>query len=258
MTLWIYFLLCLSALGAGVVNAVAGGGTLLTFPALLLVINDRAANITSTVALVPGSLAGAWGYRQEMREVGPWLRLLTIPSLLGGLVGAFLLILLPGSYFVIVVPWLLLLAALLFLLQPTLARRLKHKGDGALPAPGWRLVLMLFQFGVAVYGGYFGAGIGVLMLSALGLMGMSDIHRMNAVKTLLAGYINGVSVLVFLFSGEVYWVYGPIMALAAIVGGYLGARVGRRLPRSLVRWTVILIGLGLAGYYFAKQAGVGT
>jgi uncharacterized membrane protein YfcA len=255
-----YAVLCLSALGAGVVNAVAGGGTLLTFPALLFALgttHSRAANITSTVALVPGSLAGGWGYRRELHGAGPWLRLLWLPSLLGGLVGALLLIVLDPKIFQVVIPWLLLIASLLFLLQPTLTRHLKSSVEGGLPAPGWRTALIAFQFLVAVYGGYFGAGIGVLMLSGLGLMGLGDIHRMNAVKTLLAAVINGVSVVVFLFSGEVHWLYAAAMAAASVLGGYVGAVVGRRLPRALVRWTVILIGLGLALYYFARQAGVG-
>jgi uncharacterized membrane protein YfcA len=255
----IFLLLGASALGAGVVNAVAGGGTLLTFPALLFALgpeSSRAANITSTLALVPGSLAGAWGYRRELRETGPWMRLLFWPSLLGGVVGSLLLILLPGGWFQVVVPWLLLLAALLFMVQPALTRRLKHKGDGSPPSGGLLVLLVLFQFLVAVYGGYFGAGIGVLMLASLGLMGMGDIHRMNAVKSALAACLNGVSVVVFAFSGEVHWLYAAVMAVAAVLGGYLGAHFGRRLPSGLVRWTVILIGLGLALYYFAKQAGV--
>jgi len=259
-TTLLFALLCLSAIGAGVINAVAGGGTLLTFPALLWALANRGAaagvlaNATSTVALVPGSLAGAWGYRHELGGTGPWLRLLFWPSLAGGLVGAWLLIVLPDSYFQVIIPWLLLLAAGLFLMQPTLNRYLKTHPHGGLPSAWMCAVLVFFQFLVAVYGGYFGAGIGILMLSSLGLMGMHDIHRMNAVKTLLAAVINGVSVVVFLGSAKVEWVYAPVMAVAAIAGGYLGARLGRRLPRALVRWTVILIGFGLAAYYFWKQA----
>jgi uncharacterized membrane protein YfcA len=255
---WILLLLCVSALGAGVVNAIAGGGTLLSFPALVLALgNDRAANVTSTVALVPGSLAGAFGFGEDLRKARPWLHLLIPPSILGGLVGSLLLILLPGSYFTLVVPWLLLTATLLFLFQPILARYLQIEGDGRLPRPALCVVLAAFQFLVAVYGGFFGAGIGILMLSGLGLMGLGDLNRMNAVKNLLAAIINGVSVIVFCFSPQVAWPLALLMAVAAVGGGYLGARVGRRLPRPLVRWTVILIGLGLTVYYVLKQFGAG-
>jgi uncharacterized protein len=268
----IYVLLCLSAFAAGAVNAVAGGGTLLTFPALLSVLPSVSANTTSTVALVPGSMAGAWGYRGEVGDAGPWLRLLLAPSLAGGLVGSLLLILLPASYFEAVVPWLLLLAAALFMAQPALNRYLQGEEAASAAAAGpvapapdalpasWsvRLAVIAFQFLVGVYGGYFGAGIGILTLTALGLMGLGDIHRMNGVKTILASAINLVSVGVFVVSpqGQVAWEYGPVMAAASVAGGYAGARVGRRLPRPLVRWLVAAIGFGLAGYYFVKQAGL--
>jgi uncharacterized protein len=251
-------LLCLSAFAAGVVNSIAGGGTLLTFPTLLTVTSSLLANTTSTVALVPGSMAGAWGYRRDLRGMGGWLLLLVMPSLLGGLIGALLLTRPRDSdeYFNVVIPWLLLLAAMLFLFQPALTRWLGHHKEQVTPSLWLRLVIVVFQFFIAVYGGYFGAGIGVLMLSSLGLMGISDIHRMNAVKTVLAACINGVSVIVFVADRKVEWQYVPPMILASIAGGYCGARVGRRLPRPLVRWLVILVGFSLAAYYFANQAGL--
>jgi uncharacterized membrane protein YfcA len=262
----IYLLLCVSAFAAGAVNAVAGGGTLLTFPALLTRLPDVSANTTSTVALVPGSMAGAWGFRHELSGCGSWLTLLLPPSLLGGLLGSLLLIEFPNA-FLLVVPWLLLLAAVLFMAQPTLNRYLQRgtaRDEGmrtseVLPGSGpARLALLSFQFLVGVYGGYFGAGIGILMLSGLGLIGMADIHRMNAVKTILASTMNLVSVVVFVFhpKGQVAWRYGPVMAVASIVGGYAGARLSRRLPQPLVRWLVIVTGFALAGYYFLKQAGL--
>jgi len=136
-----------------------------------------------------------------------------------------------------------------------LTRWLGHQHDQVTPSLFLRIIIMVFQFFVAVYGGYFGAGIGVLMLSALGLMGIGDINRMNAVKTILAACINGVSVIVFVWDRKVDWPYVPPMMVSAIVGGYFGASVGRRLPRTLVRWLVICIGFGLAAYYFGKQAG---
>ena len=239
-------------------NAVAGGGTLLTFPALLTVVSPVVANATSTVALVPGSLASVWGYRFELRHLGPWTGLLILPSLAGGLVGSLLVTRLPEEYFSRLVPWLILTAAVLFLAQPAIIRLM---GIGKEHRPPTRVGLAgitIFQFLVAVYGGYFGAGIGILMLSALGLMGIKDIHQMNALKTLLAALINGISVLVFVAEGKVAWRYAAVMAVAAIVGGYAGASVARRLDPRLVRWIVVAIGFGLAAHYFYKQWSGGT
>jgi uncharacterized membrane protein YfcA len=251
-------LLVISALAAGVMNALAGGGTLLTFPALLLALPPGAdsqviANATSTVALVPGSAAGAWGFRRELGSVRHWIRLLLLPSLVGGLIGSLLVTRLPAHFFAILVPWLILTATLLFLLQPTITRLFGIGRPHAEPQPAARVAVVLFQFLVAVYGGYFGAGIGILMLSSLSLMGLGDIHRMNAAKTFLAVCINGVSVVVFVAEGKVDWWYAAVMAAAAIAGGYLGAAYGRKLPRALVRWLVIAIGFGLAAKFFYQQ-----
>jgi uncharacterized membrane protein YfcA len=248
-------LLACSALAAGVMNALAGGGTLLTFPALLLALpagdaSQVVANATSTVALVPGSLAGAWGFRREVDAVRHWVRLLALPSLLGGLFGSLLVTRLPPEYFAALVPWLILTATLLFMLQPLITRLFGIGLPHAEPGPLTRNAVVGFQFLVGVYGGYFGAGIGILMLSSLSLMGLGDIHRMNAVKTLLAALMNGVSVFVFVAEDKVEWRYAAVMALAAIAGGYLGAHYGRRLPRAAVRWFVIAIGLGLSAKYF--------
>jgi hypothetical protein len=260
-------LLVLSSLAAGVVNSLAGGGTLLTFPSLFAALgpvvggnHDLAAvlaNGTSTTALLPGSAAGAWGYRRELRAVGRWPWLLVVPSLIGGLVGTLLVTRLPARYFAIAVPWLILSATLLFALQPSLIRlSLRFRPAGSNDPQGSTAGyggLIVAQFLIAVYGGYFGAGIGILMLSALGFMGVADIHHMNAVKTVLAACINALSVVVFAIEGKVVWPLAVIMAVAAIVGGYLGAHFGRRLPRPLVRWGVIAIGFGLAAKYFAES-----
>jgi uncharacterized membrane protein YfcA len=245
--------LWVSALAAGIINSVAGGGTLFSFSALLMVVDPVIANATSTVALVPGSLAGAWGYRLEMKATGRWAALLVWPSLLGGVAGALLVTELDERYFSAMVPWLLLAAALLFLVQP-LVSRLAGLGKEHKRAAGWTLGgVVIFQFLVAVYGGYFGAGIGILMLSALAMMGFGDIHHMNALKTLLAACINGVSVAVFVAEQKVEWRYALSMAVAAVVGGYLGARVARRLDPNVVRWIVVLVGFGLAAHSFYKQ-----
>jgi uncharacterized membrane protein YfcA len=264
-------LLCLAAFAAGAVNSLAGGGTLLTFPVLLTVMSPVEANATSTVALMPGSAAAAWGYRRELRGTGGWLRLLGPPCILGGLIGTILVVWLPESVFSFAVPWLILTASLLFLFQPLFGRLVRRQpterseittpseGVGyqlpaeSSPGPGTRLAVAAFQLAVAVYGGYFGAGIGILMLTSLSFICPADIHRMNALKTLLAACINGTSVLVFVAGGKVVWHYGLLMAGAGIAGGYCGAHFGRRLPKAVVRWLVILIGLSIAAYQFAKQ-----
>jgi uncharacterized membrane protein YfcA len=251
-------LLCLSALAAGVMNALAGGGTLLTFPALLLALppgeaGPVIANATSTVALVPGSLAGAWGFRREVASVRHWIALLLLPSLIGGVIGSLLVTRLHPRYFAMLVPWLILTATLLFLLQPTITRVFGIGRPHAEPRASARVAVVVFQLFVAIYGGYFGAGIGILMLSSLSLMGLGNIHRMNAAKTIMAACMNGVSVAVFVADGVVEWKYAALMAVSAIVGGYLGAAYGRRLPRGVVRWLVIAIGFGLAAKYFYEQ-----
>jgi uncharacterized membrane protein YfcA len=248
-----YALLCVSALAAGIINAVAGGGTLLTFSALLTIVDPVVANATSTVALVPGSIAGAWGYRREMRESGRWLKLLIWPSLIGGGVGTLLVTRLEAKYFAALVPWLILGASILFLVQPAIGRLAGLGKSQAPPSAATLAGLIVFQFLVAVYGGYFGAGIGILMLSSLAMMGLSDIHQMNAVKTFLAACINCVAVAIFALEQKIAWQYALIMAGAAIIGGYLGAHTARRMNRNFVRWLVILIGFGLAAYYFYER-----
>jgi uncharacterized membrane protein YfcA len=254
-----YLILCLAAVLAGAVNAIAGGGTLLTFPVLFAALGSSGsaavlANGTSTVALVPGSIAALVGYRREIQQERRWAGLLLVPSLLGGLAGSLLVVMLPGESFKAAVPWLILGATLLFLLQPQIARwtgiATAHAGTHSA-----RLIAgaIAFQFAVAVYGGYFGAGAGILMLSALAMMGLGDIHRMNAVKTLLSSTINGTSVVVFVATGNVHWPYALAMAISASLGGYFGARTARRFDRAAVRVVIVTIGLSLAAYYFYRQ-----
>jgi uncharacterized membrane protein YfcA len=250
-----YLLLCVAALAAGVINSLAGGGTLLTFPALGRYISDLAANVTNTVALVPGSLAGAWGYHRELWASRRWVLLLIGPSLAGGLAGSLLLTQFPEEYFEKVVPWLILGATLLFIAQPSLSRWAILRTHAAAPSTLGLALMAVFQFFVAIYGGYFGAGMGILMLSTLGLMGVSDIHKMNAVKSFLAACINGISVAVFIIDGRVAWRFAAPMAVCAVAGGYVGARIARRLNRNLVRWIVVAIGLGLSVYYFLAKYG---
>ena len=253
-----YLVLCLAAAVAGAINAIAGGGTLLTFPALFAALGTSGAdavlaNGTSTVALVPGSLAALVGYRREIRQERAWSGLLLAPSIVGGFIGSLSVVLLPGEWFKAAVPWLILTAALLFALQPRIAQ---WTGIGQATAAASRSLIIGavgFQFLVAIYGGYFGAGIGILMLAALAMMGISDIHRMNAVKTLLASFINGTSALVFVAAGDVHWPFAIAMAVSSSLGGYAAAHTARRIERAVVRRVVVAIGFGLAGYYFYRQ-----
>jgi uncharacterized membrane protein YfcA len=256
---WTYAFLCVSAFFAGAMNSIAGGGTLLTFPALTAHVLPAVANGTSTVALLPGSLAGAVGYRKELWECRRFVLRMILPSLAGGYFGAWLV----GKdqdVFARLVPWLILTAAVLFVVQAPLSKWVKKRAakEGALPdhhEPGvlMQTAVIGFQFLVAVYGGYFGAGIGILMLSALGFMGVGDIHRMNAVKTFLAAAINLAGAVVFVRDKLVNWDYALPMVVSSIIGGYAGARVARRLPASYVRYTVIVIGFGLSAFYFIRE-----
>jgi uncharacterized membrane protein YfcA len=250
----------LAAVAAGAVNSIAGGGTLLTFPALVAGLSplgaaDAAvvANATSTVALVPGSLAGAWGYRREMKRARHWLYLLVGPSLVGGVIGALLVTRLESSYFAALVPWLLLTAALLFLAE-SLLRHQAGVASGQRPASTAATAgILVFQFIVAVYGGYFGAGASILILSALAALRVGDVNQMNALKTVLGSCINGISVVVFITDQKVAWCYALPMAAAAILGGYLGARLALVIRPRYTKWLISAIGLGLAVYFFLRQ-----
>lgn len=265
MVLRDFLLLGFAAALAGAVNSVAGGGTLLTFPALVAALAGPLhsvaaaaviANATSTVALFPGAIAAALGYRGEVRSAARWIGLLIGPSVAGGLIGAWLLVTMPSRAFWASVPWLILIAASLFASQGLIARRMEPRSD---VVPGrWAIVgLMLAQFVVSVYGGYFGAGLGILMLSTLAFMGLADIHVMNGVKSVLGACINGTAVVLFAVEGKVDWPLALFMAAASIVGGYGGARVARRLNRRLVRGMVVALGFSLAAFYFYRQSTAG-
>ncbi|MBW8884473.1 MAG: sulfite exporter TauE/SafE family protein [Planctomycetia bacterium] len=266
-----YLWLCLSAAAAGGINALAGGGTLLTFPTLISVIaNSRPAatlamaqvlaNGTSTVALVPASLGSAWGFRRETYAVRHLLIWLLAPSIVGGVIGALLLVSFPKQFSALV-PWLLLVAAVLFTLQPYVARRVAKaklstasdvSGDGASISPRSLAGMMLLQLFISIYGGYFGAGIGILMLSCLGLMGLSNMHQMNGIKAVLGTTINGVAAVVFIATQKVVWEYALAMMATSLLGGYFAAHYSRQIDSRYVRWLVIVIGFGLAALYFVK------
>jgi uncharacterized membrane protein YfcA len=239
-----------AALLGGAINSVAGGGSFLTFPALILSgVAPIYANATSTVALWPGSVASVGAYRRELSRAKHAV-LLSAVSLVGGIAGALLLLHTPSSAFQRLIPWLLLLATLVFAFgRPLTARLSTHfarNGHAGPPLVG----IAAAQLVIATYGGYFGGGIGILMLATLGLMGFENINEANAVKTLLASCINGIAVLAFVIAGAVVWPQALLMLVAAIVGGYVGAATARRLPPVLVRRVVIAIGCIMTLYFF--------
>lgn len=237
-----------AAFVAGAINSVAGGGTLVTFPTLVFLgLPPVIANATNTIAIWPGSLGGMWGYRRELSGVESRFWALIVPSMVGGLVGALLLRFTPPDVFTKLVPFLILFATVLFMVQDPIQRWLKS-GSGT-PSAGtaqWLAGAMLFQLFVAVYGGYFGAGIGILMLAALSILGLTDIHQMNGLKNFFALTINGVAALYFIWARMTDWPYAILMAVAAVAGGYGSAGIARKMGRQAVRRLVIFIGFGMA------------
>lgn len=236
---------------AGTVNSIAGGGTLFTFPALIGAgVAPLTANGSSTVALVPGSAAAVAGYWKETMSSRRGL-LFLVPSLIGGMSGAALSLRAGDAIFGRVVPWLILGATVLFLAQERIARRRKQP---AAPAAGARLALFLgVQLVIAIYGGFFGAGMGILMLATFSAAGMSDVHEMNGVKSLAAVFINGAAAVTFIASGRVLWLYAGIMSIASIAGGYAGARLARRAGQARVRQAVVFCGFALAALMFVRM-----
>lgn len=227
---------------AQTMNALAGGGTIVTFPALMFLGMDSIrANATSTVALVPGAIASFWGYRREVATHREWLPRLLWPSLVGGTAGALLLRVTPERTFAGLAPWLVLFATLLFLFQIWNGRRVKPL-FGDVPKERRLGAVWLYQFGVAVYGGYFGAGIGILMLAALAFLGLTDIHAMNGLKAFFGTCINAMACLVFIVSGLVEWPEALLVMGGAIAGGVAGAALARRIGREKARWAVVAVG----------------
>jgi uncharacterized membrane protein YfcA len=237
-----------AAFVGGILNAIAGGGTLLTFPALVAAgLSPLVANATSTVALLPGALTSMLGYRDELSGARKWALSLTVPSLLGGGLGAWLLLHTPGRTFDNVVPWLVLAATALFVVQRPLQAwvRRHHTSvldDEALTKAGPAAALLAWQFSIGIYGGYFGAGVGILMLAALGFMGFTNLHRMNGLKNWGGFCMNAVASMSFASSGIVDWPVALTMAIGAMAGGYLGSRGAQRISQRYVRGAVVLIG----------------
>jgi len=245
-------LLAVSAFFAGAVNAIAGGGTLLTFPVLLTVLGPVSANATSTFALLSSSLSAAWAFRNELADAGEMLKKLWLPSLLGGICGSLAVTRFPERIFENLVPWLLLGASVLLVLQKPIARWAQIHPHTQ-PTSGTMWGTMIFQFFVGVYGGYFGAGIGILMLTSLAFLGLPNIHTMNALKAALGFLMNAVATTIFILSGAVVWKYAIVMAMAALFGGYAGAKFAKRLSQASVRTIVICIGFGVAGLAFYRR-----
>ncbi|MFZ2492270.1 MAG: sulfite exporter TauE/SafE family protein [Thermoanaerobaculia bacterium] len=246
----------LASFVAGAVNSIAGGGTLISFPTLIwLGVDPVMANATNTVAIWPGSLAGTLGFRRNLASMKRWLFWLIVPSFAGGALGSWLLLATPSSTFETLVPFLILAATLLLWSQEFLSRRLgliakAHEN----PTPAWVTLVFTFQFLVGLYGGYFGAGIGILMLAALGLIGLTDMHQMNGLKNLLAICINGIAAVYFAVQGAVVWRFVVIMAVGSIAGGFFGTRLAHRFGRTFVRRAVVFIGLAMTVAMFWQNA----
>jgi len=241
-------LLFLAALGAGAINAVAGGGSFLTFPALVLTgVPSLIANASSTVALFPASFASAWAYRRQFTGFdGVSFKAMLAVSLVGGTGGALLLLSTPQSLFDAVIPWLLAFATLVFTfgrqITPVLERWIRL-------GP---VSLLVAQFLTALYGGYFGGAVGIIQLSVWTLFGLRDIHAMNASKTLLTGSMNAMAVVCFAIAGTVWWPQTLVMLGGAVLGGYLGARVAQRLDPRLVRGGIIALSVGITVLFFLR------
>ncbi len=241
--------LAAAAAAGGAINAVAGGGTLVTFPTLLAFGTPAiAANATSTLALVLGTSGSVYGYRKQMAPIRQWLSRFVPVSIVGGVLGSWLLTLTSEQTFSRLVPFLILFATVLFFLQGAFKRfAAKHEGPAAHRGVGAAIV---FQFFVAVYGGYFGAGIGILMLASLGFIGLHDIHEMNALKTILGGLINLVAAIWFVAAGLVLWPQAAVMTVGAFIGYYLGSHFSQRIPQARVRQIITAIGLILSAATF--------
>jgi hypothetical protein len=245
----------LAAFFAGAINSVAGGGTLISFPALLaLGIPSIAANATSTVAIWPGSIGSMWGFRREIAASSPRLRWLAVPCLLGGVAGALLLRCTPGKLFDRLVPFLILFATVLFTVQAPIQKRLQQSARPDAPRSTRRAAgAWLAQFGVGIYGGYFGAGMSIMLLTALSLMGLEDILTMSALTSLYSFFVNGVASGIFAALHMVVWPYVFGMMAAALLGGYLAAGVARRVGKVVVRRFVIAVGFTIAIVLFVKM-----
>ena len=242
-------LLFASAVGAGLMNAMAGGGTLLTFPSLLAAgVSPVVANATNAVALVPGSFTSGFTFRRDLGQYGGRLvAYLVVSSVVGAFVGARLVALAGDALFRRLVPGLILGATVLFILQEPLRRWRERKGTEGEVRPSlgegslWGLAGAHFL--VSIYGGFFGAGMGILMLAELGFVGLTNLHQMNGLKNFGAAFINLAAALTFIAAGLVFWRLAALMAVGSILGGWGGARLAQRIGQGAVRWVVVAVGL---------------
>ena len=232
----------LAGLAAGTINAVVGSGTLITFPVLLAFgYSPVIANVSNTIGLVPGSVSGAWGYRSKLAGQRARAIRLGIGSLIGGIAGAALLLLLPASAFSAIVPGFIAVAILMTVFQPRLKAALEHRrsdavGDGRVLAP---LAALL----TGIYGGYFGAAQGILLLGLLGVLLAQDLQRTNALKNVLVGLVNGVAGVYFAFAAHVEWGPAAVIAISSVLGAQVGARYGQRLRPGVLRALIVMVGL---------------
>lgn len=247
----ILFLFIAGALG-GALNAVAGGGSFIAFPALMFSgVAPIAANATNTVALWVGVTASTGAYRKHLDISRRVMVPLAISSIIGGIAGAYLLLHTPQQTFLRVMPWLMLGATMLFLF----GKRLPRGATGSIAQDASTTALAIatvFELVVAVYGGYFGGGVGIVNLAMLAALGMTDIHAMNALKVVLGGIINGIAVVTFVVAHAVVWKQGSVMIVGALCGGYLGAHYAQKLPAAWIRGFVIAVGTGMTAYFFWK------
>jgi uncharacterized protein len=248
--------LCLAAFVAGGINAIAGGGSLLSFPALLQVgVLPVHANATNTVALLPGQITSAAAYRRELRRYHTMLPGLLSAAFVGGVIGARLLLATRQQTFLRMVPWLLLTATLLFALGPTLQQRVfqaKHESHASGLRPIARVLLPIGIFAISVYVGFFGAGAGLLIMATLSFAGIDSVHEINALKTVITSTSNTIAAATFIFYGAVLWRYGAAMMIAGSLGGYLAARAASKHKPRGVRSLVVTLGCIVTVYFFVK------
>jgi uncharacterized membrane protein YfcA len=239
---WELALVLVAGVGAGTINTVVGSGSLLTFPALLAVgLPPVTANVSNTVGMSPGNLSGAWGYRRELRGQGRRVLILGTASVAGAVVGAVLLLTLPGSAFDAIVPALIAAGVLLVIFGPRISRWQVARGraaTSALTPPLWALVLL-----TGVYGGYFGAAQGVILMAILALLLADDLQHLNGLKNALVFLVNTVAAVVFVATADVNWAAAATIAVGSVIGGLLGARIGRRLPPRVLRAVIVVVGV---------------
>ena len=245
------FLFFAGAVG-GAINAVAGGGSFVAFPALLFTgVPPVPANATNTLALWVGTTASGGAYREKLNIPRRIMLPLVVTSVIGGLAGAFLLIKTPAQTFLHVLPWLLLGATLLFAFGKHLTGRISacisHDASNAAVAGA-----SIFELVVAIYGGYFGGGMGIMNLAMLAALGMTDIHAMNKLKVVLGGVINGVATMTFIVTGAIVWPQGLVMTAGSVLGGYSSAHYAQKLPQAWVKVFVILVGAAMTIYFFVR------